>query len=74
MINLSVLVHENYGSPQPHIYPKLLPIECSAMSEGVEIYNCDNKFSILGASFTSIVKNTRVLSHCCDITYAETVT
>ena len=30
------------------------------------------RFSILGASFTGIVKNARVLSHRCDITYAGT--
>ena len=38
------------------------------------MYNCDNKFSILGASFTGIVKNARVsvLSYRCDITYAGT--
>ena len=31
------------------------------------IYNCVNKFSILGASFKGIVKNARVLSHRSDI-------
>ena len=49
---------------------KLLHV--SARSEEVEIYNCDNKFSILGASFTGIVKNVRVLSHRYAITYAWT--
>ena len=26
MMNLSVLVHENDGSPHLHLYPKILPI------------------------------------------------
>ena len=59
----------------PHIYIYTLKyyiLQVSASSEGVEIYNFDNKFSILGASFTGIVKNARVLSHRCDITYAGT--
>ena len=67
MMNLSVLVHEN---DSPHIYIYILKyylLHVSARGEGVEIYNCDNKFSILGASFTGIVKNARVLRHRCDI-------
>ena len=73
MVTLSVLVYENDGSLHLHIYPKILPLECSLRSEGVEIYNCDNKFSILVASFTGIVKYARVLSHRFDIIYAGTV-
>ena len=66
MMNLSVLAHENDG---PHIYIYTLKydqLHLSARSEGMEIYNCDN-FSIPGASFTSILKNARVLSHRWDI-------
>ena len=47
-MNLSVLVHENDG---PHIYLYTLNfylLHANARSEG----DCDNKFSILGASFT----------------------
>ena len=44
----------------------------SARSEGVEIYNSDNKSSILGASFTGIIKKARGLSPRCDITYDGT--
>ena len=46
-------------------------LHVSARSEAFEIYNCD-KFSIEGPSFTGIVKNARILSHRCDITYART--
>ena len=62
----------------PHIYVYTLKyylLHVSARSEGAEIYNCNNKvffFLILGASFTGIVKNVRVLSHRCEITYAGT--
>ena len=55
----------------PHIYIYTLKsylLLVSARSEGGEI----NKFSILGASFTSIVKNAHVLSQRCDIAYAGT--
>ena len=66
MMNLSVLVREN------DIYIHTLKhylLHVSARSEGVEIYNCDNKFLILCASFTGIVKNVRVLSHRSYVTY-----
>ena len=61
----------------PHIYVYTLKyylLHVSARSEGDEIYNCDHNkfFLILGASFTGVVKNVRVLSHRCDITYAGT--
>ena len=68
--DFSALVHET----DLHLYNKILPItksllsiHLSTSSEGDEIYNRDKKkFSILGASFTGIVKNTGVLSHRCD--------
>ena len=47
MMNLSVLVHENDGSPHLHLYLKILSItlvHVSARTERVEIYNCDDKF------------------------------
>ena len=71
-MNLSVLFHENAGFQHLHLYPKYYILHVSERSEGVEIYNCNNKFPILGASFTGIVKIARVLSHRCDITYAGT--
>ena len=58
----------------PYIYMYTLKyylLHVSARSEGVDIYNCD-KFSILDASLTGIVKNVCVLSHRSDITYAKT--
>ena len=64
MINLSVLVRENGGSPHLHLYPKTLPITCKCKER-----RGDNKFSILCASSTGFVKNVRVLSHRCNITY-----
>ena len=71
MMNLSVLFMNTIA---PHIYTfplKYYLLYVSARSEGVEIYNCDNKLSILGVSFTGIVKNACVLSNRCVITYAE---
>ena len=68
MITLSVLVRENDG---PHIYIYTLKhylLHVCARSEGVENYNCDNKFLILGVSFratvvTSVYAGTA--SNCC---------
>ena len=57
MMNLSVLVHENDGSPHLHLYSKYYLLHVSARRKAIEIYKCDNKFSIAGASFTGIVKN-----------------
>ena len=70
LTNLSVLVHENDGSI--HLHLKCYLLHVSARSEGVEIYNSDSKFSILGASFTGIAKKARALSHRCNITYDGT--
>ena len=72
MMNPSVLVHENDGSPHLHLYPKILPITCKCkgakgLRSTIVIF-----FSNLGASFTGIVRNARVPSHRCDITYART--
>ena len=59
----------------PHIYIYTLRnylLHESARSEGVGVYNCDYTLSILVASFKGIVKNVRVLSNHCGITYAGT--
>ena len=70
MVNLSVLVQKK---PHLHLYAKILPITCKCKERrGRDCDNCDHNFSILGASFTDIVKNASVLSQCSDITYAGT--
>ena len=77
---MMILSVEFMKTTAPHIYIHVYTLKynllyVSVMSEGVETYNCtcDNKFSILGESFTGIVKNARVLSHRCGITYDATV-
>ena len=70
MVNLSVLVQKK---THLHLYPKILHITCKCKERrGRDCDNCDHNFSILGASFTDIVKNASVLSQCSDITYAGT--
>ena len=46
MMNLSVLVHENVGSPHLHVYPNIAYYMKVQGAKWVEIY-----ISILGASF-----------------------